>query len=111
MALDVRLFPCLSDNYGLLARDQATGLVACIDTPEAEVILREAGRLGWPISMILNTHWHPDHAGGNAAVKAATGAEIVAPAAEAERIGAADRWVQDGDTVDLGATTFQVIGT
>ncbi len=111
MPLDVRLFPCLSDNYGLLARDEESGLVACIDTPEAAVILAEAERLGWGIDLILNTHWHPDHAGGNAAVKAATGAQIVAPSAEAQRIGEADRWVQDGDTVALGATTFEVIGT
>jgi hydroxyacylglutathione hydrolase len=27
MALTVRQFPCLSDNYGFLIRDEATGLV------------------------------------------------------------------------------------
>lgn len=111
MPLDVRLFPCLSDNYGFLARDEESGLVACIDTPEAEVILREAERLGWPVTLILNTHWHPDHAGGNARVKAATGAQIVAPAAEAERIGLVDRTVGDGDVVMLGATRFEVLET
>jgi hydroxyacylglutathione hydrolase len=111
VVLDVRLFPCLSDNYGLLARDEESGLVACIDTPDAEVILREADRLGWPVALILNTHWHPDHAGGNAAVKAATGAEIVAPAAEAARIGPVDRVVRDGDVVMLGATRFDVLET
>ena len=31
--LAVRQFPCLTDNYGFLARDEATGLVATIDTP------------------------------------------------------------------------------
>ena len=30
-------------------------------------------RRGWRISQIWNTHWHPDHTGGNAAIKAATG--------------------------------------
>ena len=111
MPLDVRLFPCLSDNYGFLARDEESGQVACIDTPEPDAILREADGLGWPIHLILNTHWHPDHAGGNAAVKAATGAEIVAPAAEAQRIGVVDRAVRDGDVVALGATPFDVLET
>ena len=111
MPLDVRLFPCLSDNYGMLARDEESGLVACIDTPEAPAILAEADRLGWRIAMILNTHWHPDHAGGNAAVKAATGAEIVAPAVEAARIGAVDLTVGEGDVVTLGATRFDVLAT
>ncbi|HEX8568949.1 MAG TPA: hydroxyacylglutathione hydrolase [Caulobacteraceae bacterium] len=111
MPLEVRLFPCLSDNYGFLARDEESGRVACIDTPDAEVILAETARLGWPVDLILNTHWHPDHAGGNARVKAATGARIVAPAAEAGRIGPVDRAVREGDVVELGATRFDVLET
>jgi hydroxyacylglutathione hydrolase len=59
--------------------------------------------------MILNTHWHPDHAGGNAEIKAATGATIVGPA-EVTRIAPLDRTVADGDVVELGATPFEVIG-
>ena len=111
MALRVRLFPCLSDNYGFLARDEASGEVACIDTPEAGPILAEAERLGWRISLILNTHWHPDHTGGNAAVKAATGARVIAPAKEAAKIAAVDETVGEGDLVRLGETAFQVLET
>ena len=65
MPLTVRQFPCLSDNYGFLARDEASGKTACIDTPDAAAILRELDVLGWSLDLILNTHWHPDHAGGN----------------------------------------------
>ena len=108
MPLTVHQFPCLADNYGFLIRDEATGLAACIDTPDAEAILAELGRLGWRLSLILNTHWHPDHAGGNAQVKAATGAEVVGPA-EVGRIAAPDREVRGGDQVMLGQTTFAVI--
>ena len=109
MALDVHQFACLSDNYGFLARDTATGLVAAIDTPDAQAILRELERLGWRLSMVLNTHWHADHAGGNEALKAATGCEIVGPA-EVRRMGPIDRIVGDGDVVDLGDTRLQVMG-
>ena len=110
MSLTVHQFPCLSDNYGFLARDEASGLAACIDTPEAGAILRELDKLGWKLALILNTHWHPDHAGGNAEIKAATGATIVGPK-EVTRISALDREVSGGDTVQLGETTFQVIET
>ena len=67
MPLDVHQFPCLSDNYGFLVRDEATGQAASIDTPDAGAILARAGgdRAG-TLDLILNTHWHPDHAGGNA---------------------------------------------
>jgi hydroxyacylglutathione hydrolase len=110
MPLTVHQFPCLSDNYGFLARDEATGLTACIDTPDAGAILRELKTLGWKLDMILNTHWHPDHAGGNAEIVAATGATIVGPA-EVTRISALDREVRGGDTVMLGETRFEVIET
>jgi hydroxyacylglutathione hydrolase len=110
MALIVRQFPCLSDNYGFLARDEATGQVACIDTPDAAAILRELKVLGWSLSLILNTHWHPDHAGGNAEIKAATGAQVIGPA-EVEKIAPVDRKVSHGDIVELGETRFSVIDT
>jgi len=108
MPLTVHQFPCLEDNYVFLARDAATGLAACVDTPDAGAILRELDKLGWKLDMILNTHWHPDHAGGNAEIVAATGARIVGPA-EVTRISALDREVKGGDTVMLGETQFQVI--
>jgi hydroxyacylglutathione hydrolase len=108
MPLTVHQFPCLSDNYGFLARDEATGLAACVDTPEAGAILRELDKLGWRLALILNTHWHPDHAGGNAEIQAATGAQIVGPA-EVSRIAPLDREVRGGDEVMLGETRFEVI--
>jgi hydroxyacylglutathione hydrolase len=110
MPLTVHQFPCLEDNYGFLARDEASGLAACVDTPEAGAILRELDKLGWKLALILNTHWHPDHAGGNAEIKAATGATIVGPK-EVTRISDLDREVVGGDEVQLGETSFQVIET
>jgi hydroxyacylglutathione hydrolase len=108
MTLTVHQFPCLEDNYGFLARDEESGLAACIDTPEAGAILRELDKLGWKLALILNTHWHPDHAGGNAEVQAATGALVVGPA-EVTRIASLDRDVRGGDHVMLGETRFEVI--
>jgi hydroxyacylglutathione hydrolase len=108
MPLTVHQFPCLQDNYGFLVRDEASGLAACIDTPDADAILRELSQLGWTLALILNTHWHPDHAGGDEAVKAATGAQVVGPA-EVVRIATLDRQVAGGDQVMLGETRFEVI--
>ncbi|CAN5399518.1 hydroxyacylglutathione hydrolase [soil metagenome] len=111
MALTVHLFPCLSDNYGFLVRDEATGQVATIDTPDADRILAELESLGWGrLDMILNTHWHPDHAGGNAALQAATGCKIIGPE-EVRRIAPLDRVIAGGDEVQLGETRFEIIDT
>ena len=111
MPLDVRLFPCLSDNYGFLVRDAASGAVATVDTPDADVILKELERSGWGrLDLILNTHWHPDHTQGNAALKAATGCEIVGPE-EVRRAAPLDRVVRGGDSVMLGETALEVTDT
>ena len=110
MPLVVRQFPCLQDNYGFLARDEATGKTATVDTPDAGAILAALEREGWGLDFILNTHWHPDHAGGNAELKAATGAVIVGPA-EVTRIAPLDRTVAGGDMVELGESRFTVLET
>jgi len=107
--IHVRQFPCLEDNYGFLVHDDASGETTTIDTPDADVILAEAEKAGWRITQIWNTHWHPDHAGGNAAIKAATGAVVIGPA-EVERIGQApDRIVDEGGVAKLGGHTARVL--
>ncbi len=109
MSIEVHQFPCLSDNYGFLLHDPASGETACIDTPDAEAYLREAEKRMWRITQIWNTHWHPDHAGGNAAIKAATGCTITAPVIDAPKIAGVDRTVAHGDRVQLGEWTAEVI--
>ena len=110
MPLDIRQFPCLSDNYGFIFRDLTSGRTACVDTPDADAVLGALDSAGWGLDFILNTHWHADHAGGNAAVKAATGASIVGPA-EVTRIAPLDRAIVGGDEVMVGDTAFAVIET
>ena len=97
------------DNYGFLLHDPASGETTCIDTPDADGYLREAEGKGWRITQIWNTHWHPDHAGGNAAIKAATGCRITAPEVDAPKIAGIDRTVKHRDTVSLGEWQAEVI--
>lgn len=106
--LEVHQFPCLSDNYGYLLHDKESGETAAIDTPDAAEYLDQAKAKSWRITQIWNTHWHPDHAGGNSDVVEATGATIVAPQ-EVEKLSKIDHVVAHGDTVTLGAHTAQVI--
>ncbi|MEO0818436.1 MAG: hydroxyacylglutathione hydrolase [Pseudomonadota bacterium] len=107
--LKVHQFPCLSDNYGYLAHDPASGETAAIDTPDAEKYLTEATAQGWTITQVWNTHWHPDHTGGNLKIKDATGCTIVGPAGEASKIPGIDRHVSGGDTVSLGGLEARII--
>ena len=102
--LEIHQFPCLSDNYGFLLHDPESGETTAIDTPDGAEYLRQAELKGWRITQIWNTHWHPDHAGGNAAIVSATGAKVTAPQ-EVERIGPIDHVVGNGDTVALGESS------
>lgn len=106
--LTVHQFPCLSDNYGFLLHDPASGETAAIDTPDAKEYLKQAEAKGWTITHIWNTHWHPDHAGGNADIVAASSAKVIAPK-EVEKLSAIDTEVSHSDTVTLGAFTAHVI--
>lgn len=106
--LEIVRIPVLSDNYVWLVHDPVSTETMVVDPAVAEPVLAEADSRGWTITAIWNTHWHPDHTGGNADIKAATGCEIIAPAAERERIPTADRLVGEGDRVALGAHVADV---
>jgi metallo-beta-lactamase class B len=112
-----------------------------ITTPEGHILIdstfeecvpqicANVEKLGFRVSdikLLLSSHAHVDHAGGHAAMKARTGARIVASAADARLLetgGAedfspfpkdllayqpvkADRIVADGDAVSLGGVTL-----
>lgn len=108
MTLQIHQFACLSDNYGYLIHDPASGETACIDTPDADAYLREAAARGWTITQIWNTHWHGDHAGGNAAIQQATGCTISGPE-EVRAHFPLDRAVAGGAVLTLGGWSAEVI--
>lgn len=107
--LEIVRIPALSDNYIWLVHDPDSGATMVVDPAQADPVLAALAERDWTLAAIWNTHWHPDHTGGNAALKAATGCTVVAPAGEAERIPTADRLVGEGDRVLLGEHAAQVM--
>jgi hydroxyacylglutathione hydrolase len=105
MTLEVVRVPVLSDNYAWLLHDAATGETAALDPGEAQPLLDAAAARGWTIGAVWNTHWHPDHIGGNAGI----GAPVTGPEAERAKIGRLDVGVAEGDTVRLGQSVATVM--
>jgi len=106
-SLLVAQVPCLSDNYGYLIHDPATGETAAVDTPEAGPYKRELEKRGWKLTAILNTHHHWDHTGANEELKALGGVTIFGPASE--KIPGIDVKLQGGDEFEFGSTKAKVI--
>lgn len=107
--IEIVRIPALSDNYIWLVHDTASGETAVVDPAEAAGVEDALAQRGWRLTAIWNTHWHPDHTGGNADLRAARDLTIVAPAAEAAKIPTADRLVREGDEIRLGAHIVRVL--
>jgi len=109
MTIEIIRIPVLSDNYVWLVHEPESGETMVVDPAVADAPLAEAEKRGWNITQIWNTHWHPDHTGGNADIKAATGCIITGPAAEAARIPTLDVQISGGDIVRLGNVEANVL--
>ena len=105
---DIVAVPAFADNYLWLVHDPDSGETAVVDPGDPAPVLAEADRRGWRITKILNTHWHPDHTGGNLAIKEATGAEIWGPAGENGRVPGLDHALKEGDRVSIGEHQAEV---
>ena len=98
--------PCLSDNYGYLLHNSATGETAAIDTPDAKPYQNELLKRGWKLTHILNTHHHHDHTGGNLDLKL-DGVKVYGPAAET--IPGRDFGLKGGDEIEFGTSVAKII--
>lgn len=115
-----------------LLTDEATGASALVDTGETDELVRRVRALDPAprIETILLTHGHLDHAGALTLLQQAWDVPTVLPRAEVPLFqtlpmqgrmfgltgldrpcGRIDRYIDDGDTVQLGETTLKVIST
>jgi hydroxyacylglutathione hydrolase len=91
-------------NFHYLIACPQTGEALAVDPLEWRMCLAAAVRHGWEITQILNTHEHSDHTGGNAGLKGATRAQVLAHAGAAARIGGVDRGLSKGEVIVVGRT-------
>jgi len=105
--MEIVAVPAFSDNYIWLVHDAASGETAVVDPGDSTPVLAEVERRGWTITQVWSTHWHPDHTGGNLAVKEATGARISGTAAET--VPGRDIELREGSELRLGDHVGRVI--
>ncbi len=111
MSVKCHVYPCRTDNYGVLVYDDATGQTALIDVPEEMATRRAIEQTGWVPTHIFITHHHGDHIDGVGGIRGSFDVEVVGNAADAQRLPRLDRAVKEGDQVALGETIFDVLDT
>jgi glyoxylase-like metal-dependent hydrolase (beta-lactamase superfamily II) len=108
--------------------DDETKIAAVVDPGgDIERILAVVEEFQLKVEKIIITHGHIDHAGGAAELKETLGVDIVGPqradqflldglaeqgrmyGLEGARNVTPDRWLEDGDTVNVGAISFDVL--
>jgi glyoxylase-like metal-dependent hydrolase (beta-lactamase superfamily II) len=99
------------DNNAYLVTCSATGETLLIDAAnDAEALIELVRRQAPKLSLIVTSHQHFDHWQALAAVAEATGAPTAAHEIDAEPLPVQpDRLLANGDTVQIGELTFDVI--
>ncbi len=109
--LEIHLFSYLSDNYGVLLHDPASGATAAVDAGDGDAYLAALEEKGWKLTELWITHHHWDHVQGLEQIKKATGCTVIGPVENSKAIAGLDVWLGDGDTFRFAGRKVQVIAT
>lgn len=105
------------DNDAYLLTDHRSGAQLLVDAaaePDALLALVRAGNPSGRLDAVVTTHRHHDHVGALADVVAATGAQVLVGADDADAVTRAtgapvDRRLQHGDVVAVGHALLDVV--
>jgi len=96
--MEIKIIPCLQDNYSYLIVDEANNTACVIDPSEADPIIQYLENNKIKLKFILNTHHHYDHVGGNKKLKEKYAASVVGYKGDQKRIPEIDILLDDQET-------------
>jgi glyoxylase-like metal-dependent hydrolase (beta-lactamase superfamily II) len=106
-----QLFDAETSTYTYLIADPATKEAALVD-PVVEQVDRDLkliGELGLTLRYCLETHIHADHVTGTGKLRQLTGCEGIVP--QNANATCADRYIADGETIEVGDIAILAIAT
>lgn len=106
-----QLFDLESSTYTYLIADPNVRQAVLVDPvfEQADRDLQLLREIGLELRFCLETHIHADHITGAARLRALTGCTVVVP--EHAQAAGADRFICDGEVVQLGSVAVEAIAT
>lgn len=101
--------PQLMDNYGFLVIDAGSRAAAVVDCAEAEPVIEAVERERVALKVVLPTHHHLDHVGGNQEIVSRYAPEVIGYRGHARAIPGCTREVTEGDRVRIGTLEATVL--
>jgi len=101
----------LSDNYSYLLIDSKSRACAAVDVVEPHKVLEAASRANATVSMILTTHSHADHDGGNNKMKEMLDKEVPFVGGKGDGAQGITKEVQHNEKLELGDVSITVLET
>ena len=93
--MEVKIIPCLNDNYSYLILDRNKKNACVIDPSESEPVIEIIEKNKLNLKYILNTHHHYDHVGGNKNLKKKYNSKVVGFKDDKDRIPEIDVLVEN----------------
>lgn len=106
-----QLFDPETSTYTYLIADETTQEAVLVD-PVLEQVERDftlLEQLGLTLRYCLETHVHADHITGTGKLRERTGCLGIVP--ENAIVNCADRWIKDGEIIEIGDVKIQAIAT
>ena len=107
--MNIKIIPCLNDNYSYLLYDQISNTVAIVDPSEFEACDKVIDKNYKKLDFILNTHHHYDHVGGNEQLKKKYNSTVLGFEKDKNRIPAIDEVLKDNQEFKIGLLNFTTI--
>lgn len=107
---DVHMVNMFSDNYGYILVCKQTGKAAVVDPGDPEPVFDKCNDLGVSPSLVLCTHKHADHSGGNGFFLDKY-KEIKVVGTKYETIPGNTDPIGDGETIALGSLNIKAMFT